>query len=211
MSVEEAPFVPTVTAISSTPDFQWMVQPTIITSVSPSLGSKQANEPQSSQQATPKEGGNKGKYAVKKGKAEQVGWSASALPEHRRSSSSSSSLRCSFRCLCFPASALWCRAPSIGSQFIFRSQPVCNNGLFLEALQAKMRLPLFKGCAADGLSRLEADETAGFSGAITELFVSPSSCLQRRKRKKGSGGRGIKWPQLSVATGGGSSQTRCKL
>uniref|UniRef100_A0A672FYG0 Proto-oncogene c-Fos-like n=1 Tax=Salarias fasciatus TaxID=181472 RepID=A0A672FYG0_SALFA len=51
---EDTSFVPTVTAISSTPDFQWMVQPTIITSVSPSLGSKQANEQQSSHQATPK-------------------------------------------------------------------------------------------------------------------------------------------------------------
>lgn len=82
MTVEDTPFVPTVTAISSTPDFQWMVQPTIITSVSPSLGSKQANEPQSSRQATPKEGGSKGKNAFKKGKAEQVGVSGSALPDH---------------------------------------------------------------------------------------------------------------------------------
>lgn len=86
MTVEETPFVPTVTAISSTPDFQWMVQPTIITSVSPSLGSKQANEPQSSHQATPKEGGNKGKNAVKKGKAEQVGLSGSPPPDHGQSS-----------------------------------------------------------------------------------------------------------------------------
>lgn len=70
---EDAPFVPTVTAISSTPDFQWMVQPAIITSVSPSLGNKQANELQSSNKATPKTGGNKGKTAVRKGKAEQVG------------------------------------------------------------------------------------------------------------------------------------------
>lgn len=73
MNVEDTRFVPTVTAISSTPDFQWMVQPTIITSVSPSLGGKQANEAQSSKQATPKTGGNKGKNAVRKGKAEQVG------------------------------------------------------------------------------------------------------------------------------------------
>ncbi|XP_075874326.1 protein c-Fos-like isoform X2 [Nelusetta ayraudi] len=71
-SVRDAPFVPTVTAISSTPDFQWMVQPTIITSVSPCLGGKQANEPQSSHQATPKEGGSKGKNAGKKGRAEQL-------------------------------------------------------------------------------------------------------------------------------------------
>uniref|UniRef100_A0A3B3TZR0 V-fos FBJ murine osteosarcoma viral oncogene homolog Aa n=1 Tax=Poecilia latipinna TaxID=48699 RepID=A0A3B3TZR0_9TELE len=72
MSAQDNPFVPTVTAISSTPDFQWMVQPTIITSVSPSLGSKQANEPQSSHQATPKAGGSKGKNAARKGKTEQV-------------------------------------------------------------------------------------------------------------------------------------------
>lgn len=180
MTGEEAPFVPTVTAISSTPDFQWMVQPTIITSVSPSLGSKQANEPQSSHQATPKEGGNKGKNAVKKGKAEQVGWSGSPLPDGGQSS-----LLCTFRVLYFPASARLRRAPSIGSQFIFRSHRVCNNGLFLEALQGNMRLPFFKGFAGDGLSRLETDETAGFSGAITELFSFPSSCLRRRKRKKG--------------------------
>uniref|UniRef100_A0A3Q3EPC4 V-fos FBJ murine osteosarcoma viral oncogene homolog Aa n=1 Tax=Kryptolebias marmoratus TaxID=37003 RepID=A0A3Q3EPC4_KRYMA len=69
---EDNPFVPTVTAISSTPDFQWMVQPTIITSVSPSLSGKQANEPQSSQQATPKAGGSKGKNAARKGKTEQL-------------------------------------------------------------------------------------------------------------------------------------------
>uniref|UniRef100_A0A7N8XNY4 V-fos FBJ murine osteosarcoma viral oncogene homolog Aa n=1 Tax=Mastacembelus armatus TaxID=205130 RepID=A0A7N8XNY4_9TELE len=72
MSVQDASFVPTVTAISSTPDFQWMVQPTIITSVSPSLGSKRANEQQSSHQATPKAGGNKGKNAARKGKTEQL-------------------------------------------------------------------------------------------------------------------------------------------
>ena len=73
MSAQDAAFVPTVTAISSTPDFQWMVQPTIITSVSPYPGSKQTNEPQSSHQATPKAGRNKAKNAARKGKAEQVG------------------------------------------------------------------------------------------------------------------------------------------
>ncbi|KAI9516022.1 hypothetical protein NQZ68_020550 [Dissostichus eleginoides] len=71
MIVEDTPFVPTVTAISSTPDFQWMVQPTIITSVSPT-GRQQANEAQSSHQATPKEGGNKGKNGARKGKTEQL-------------------------------------------------------------------------------------------------------------------------------------------
>nr|XP_057946093.1 protein c-Fos [Doryrhamphus excisus]XP_057946094.1 protein c-Fos [Doryrhamphus excisus] len=68
---QDAAFVPTVTAISSSPDFQWMVQPTIITSVSPSPGSKQANEPQTSQ-ATPNEGRNKEKNAARKAKAEQL-------------------------------------------------------------------------------------------------------------------------------------------
>ena len=72
MSAEDT-FVPTVTAISSTPDFQWMVQPTIITSVSPSPGGKQANEAPSSRQATPTVGGSKGRNAARKGKAEQVG------------------------------------------------------------------------------------------------------------------------------------------
>ncbi|KAF7670256.1 hypothetical protein LDENG_00043290 [Lucifuga dentata] len=72
MDLQATTFIPTITAISTTPDFQWMVQPAIITSVSPSLGSKQANEPQSSHQATPKAGGNKGKNAVRKGKTEQL-------------------------------------------------------------------------------------------------------------------------------------------
>uniref|UniRef100_A0A673XCA3 V-fos FBJ murine osteosarcoma viral oncogene homolog Aa n=1 Tax=Salmo trutta TaxID=8032 RepID=A0A673XCA3_SALTR len=69
---ETTSFVPTVTAISTTPDLQWMVQPTIITSVSPSLGSKQANEVQSSHQATPKVGGSRGKNTGRKGKIEQL-------------------------------------------------------------------------------------------------------------------------------------------
>ncbi|XP_061699749.1 protein c-Fos-like [Syngnathoides biaculeatus] len=69
----DAAFVPTVTAISSSPDFQWMVQPTIITSVSPSPGCERANEPQRSRQATPaREGRNKGKNAARKAKAEQL-------------------------------------------------------------------------------------------------------------------------------------------
>ncbi|RXN26165.1 proto-oncogene c-Fos-like protein [Labeo rohita] len=59
-------FVPTVTAISSTPDLQWMVQPTIITSVSPSLGRAESSEPAKSKTA-----GNKGKCAARKSKSEQ--------------------------------------------------------------------------------------------------------------------------------------------
>lgn len=108
MSVQDAPFVPTVTAISSTPDFQWMVQPTIMTSVSPSLGGKQANEPHSSQQATPKEGGNKGRNTVKKGKTEQVGVLRSCLPAVAQNS------RSAYASLS-PAHTHthhWCRAPA---------------------------------------------------------------------------------------------------
>ncbi|KAM6961018.1 protein c-Fos-like [Aplochiton taeniatus] len=72
MDIDDAPFVPTVTAISSTPDLQWMVQPTIITSVSPSPGSQQANEVPSSHQAPPKAGVSKGKNPGRKGKNEQL-------------------------------------------------------------------------------------------------------------------------------------------
>ncbi|XP_056333117.1 protein c-Fos [Danio aesculapii] len=60
-------FVPTVTAISSTPDLQWMVQPTIITSVSPSQGRTDSNEPAKSKPA-----GNKAKCAARKSKSEQL-------------------------------------------------------------------------------------------------------------------------------------------
>ncbi|XP_051722894.1 protein c-Fos [Ctenopharyngodon idella] len=56
-------FVPTVTAISSTPDLQWMVQPTIITSVSPSLARAESKT---------KSAGNKGKCAARKSKSEQL-------------------------------------------------------------------------------------------------------------------------------------------
>ncbi|XP_067312376.1 protein c-Fos [Pseudorasbora parva] len=55
-------FVPTVTAISSTPDLQWMVQPTIITSE----GRAESNEPGKTKSA-----GNKGKCA-RKSKSEQL-------------------------------------------------------------------------------------------------------------------------------------------
>lgn len=72
MEVSEVPFAPTVTAISTTPDLQWMVQPTIITSVSPSLGRAQANETQKSVPATPKAGSSKGKNSTRKGKNEKV-------------------------------------------------------------------------------------------------------------------------------------------
>ncbi|XP_051943049.1 protein c-Fos [Hippocampus zosterae] len=70
---QDTAFIPTVTAISSSPDFQWMVQPTIITSVSPSPGCERANQPQSSRKATPiRESRNKGKNAARKAKAEQL-------------------------------------------------------------------------------------------------------------------------------------------
>lgn len=64
-----APFVPTVTAISTSPDLQWMVQPTIITSVSPS-----ATRPETGETAA-KRSGAKAKNTARKGKVEQVGYS----------------------------------------------------------------------------------------------------------------------------------------
>lgn len=66
-----APFVPTVTAISTSPDLQWMVQPTIITSVSPS-----ASRPETGETAA-KRSGAKAKNITRKEKGEQVGYSRS--------------------------------------------------------------------------------------------------------------------------------------
>ncbi|KAL2099450.1 hypothetical protein ACEWY4_005930 [Coilia grayii] len=71
MDVSGASFAPTVTTISSTPDLQWMVQPTI-TSVSPSLGRAQTNEAQNSIASTPKLGVIKGKNSTRKGKNERL-------------------------------------------------------------------------------------------------------------------------------------------
>lgn len=148
-SIRDAPFVPTVTAISSTPDFQWMVQPTIITSVSPCLGGKQANEPQSSHQATPKEGGSKGKNAGKKGKAEQVGalafQTAPAIGHkalwRREFTYASLHPLCvqQFHC-CRDATGAASLAASLPPALDLYSghSKVCNNGLFLGALQRNM-------------------------------------------------------------------------
>ncbi|XP_037605880.1 proto-oncogene c-Fos [Sebastes umbrosus] len=54
-------FVPTVTAISTSPDLRWMVQPTVITSVSPSSGRAKSKTHGSSQSA----GANKAKQGRK--------------------------------------------------------------------------------------------------------------------------------------------------
>uniref|UniRef100_A0A8D0ATB9 Protein c-Fos n=1 Tax=Sander lucioperca TaxID=283035 RepID=A0A8D0ATB9_SANLU len=58
-------FVPTVTAISTSPDLRWMVQPTVITSVSPS-SRRAKNKTQSSSAA------NKAKPSNRKGLKEKV-------------------------------------------------------------------------------------------------------------------------------------------
>ncbi|XP_034433147.1 proto-oncogene c-Fos isoform X2 [Hippoglossus hippoglossus] len=91
---QDAQFVPTVTAISSTPDFQWMVQPTIITSVSPSLGSKPAKEPQSSHRTAAKAGRSKGKNAARKGKAEQLSPEEEAKKRIRRERNKMAAAKC---------------------------------------------------------------------------------------------------------------------
>ncbi|XP_075940602.1 protein c-Fos-like isoform X2 [Anarhichas minor] len=59
-------FVPTVTAISTSPDLRWMVQPTVITSVSPSSGRAKAKTRGSTQSSCPA-GANKAKPSNRKG------------------------------------------------------------------------------------------------------------------------------------------------
>ncbi|XP_020512605.1 protein c-Fos [Labrus bergylta] len=58
-------FVPTVTAISTSPDLKWMVQPTVITSVSPSDRAK--TRTQSKNQSSLSGGANKAKSSNRRG------------------------------------------------------------------------------------------------------------------------------------------------
>ncbi|XP_037305459.2 protein c-Fos-like isoform X1 [Pungitius pungitius] len=62
-------FVPTVTAISTSPDLRWMVQPTVITSVSPSSGRAKPKTRSSTQQV--QTGANKAKPSSRKGLKEK--------------------------------------------------------------------------------------------------------------------------------------------
>uniref|UniRef100_G3P8H1 Protein c-Fos n=1 Tax=Gasterosteus aculeatus TaxID=69293 RepID=G3P8H1_GASAC len=62
-------FVPTVTAISTSPDLRWMVQPTVITSVSPSSGRAKPKTRSSTQQL--QTGANKAKPSDRKGLKEK--------------------------------------------------------------------------------------------------------------------------------------------
>ncbi|XP_064184283.1 protein c-Fos-like [Anguilla rostrata] len=71
IDISGGPFVPTVTAISTTPGLQWMVQPTMITSVSPSVGTLQTYKAQSSAQVT-KASASRGHTTARKGKTEQL-------------------------------------------------------------------------------------------------------------------------------------------
>ncbi|XP_071335264.1 protein c-Fos [Trachinotus anak] len=63
-------FVPTVTAISTSPDLRWMVQPTVITSVSPSSGRAKTKTHGATQPSSPA-GANKAKPSSRKGQREQ--------------------------------------------------------------------------------------------------------------------------------------------
>ncbi|XP_066551124.1 protein c-Fos isoform X2 [Amia ocellicauda] len=72
MDVSASPFVPTVTAISTTPDLQWMVQPAVITSMSPSQARTHPYKARSSNQAVQKTTGNRGQTTGRKGKIEQL-------------------------------------------------------------------------------------------------------------------------------------------
>ncbi|XP_059213024.1 protein c-Fos-like [Centropristis striata] len=60
-------FVPTVTAISTSPDLRWMVQPTVITSVSPASGRAKTKTRGGSTQSSSPPGANKAKPSNRKG------------------------------------------------------------------------------------------------------------------------------------------------
>ncbi|XP_028997610.1 protein c-Fos-like isoform X1 [Betta splendens] len=64
-------FVPTVTAISTSPDLRWMVQPTVITSVSPSSGRAKTRARGANQSSSPA-GANKAKSSNRKGQRDQA-------------------------------------------------------------------------------------------------------------------------------------------
>ncbi|XP_018550004.1 protein c-Fos [Lates calcarifer] len=65
-------FVPTVTAISTSPDLRWMVQPSVITSVSPSSSSGRAKtKTHAATQLSSPAGANKAKPSGRKGQREQ--------------------------------------------------------------------------------------------------------------------------------------------
>lgn len=122
-----------------------MVQPTTITSASPSL-SEQDNEPQSSQQATPKAGGNRGKNAARKGKTEQVGESDGA-------NQNDVNLHVPIRTPCVK-----CFIFSRGCEIFLRKKVYLNSGrsksatvnLFLDVMQQNMLW--LNGCGCMGSS-----------------------------------------------------------
>ncbi|KAG2457412.1 proto-oncogene c-Fos-like [Polypterus senegalus] len=72
LDISSTPFVPTVTAISTSPDLQWMVQPTVVTSVSPSQSRVHPYKNQRSGPAGSKIGGASGQTTGRRGKAEQL-------------------------------------------------------------------------------------------------------------------------------------------
>ncbi|XP_069552737.1 protein c-Fos isoform X1 [Brachyistius frenatus] len=65
-----APFVPTVTAISTSPALRWMVQPTVIRSASPSSGRAKSQTHGATQSSSPA-GANKARSCTRKGQKEQ--------------------------------------------------------------------------------------------------------------------------------------------
>ncbi|XP_008300539.1 proto-oncogene c-Fos-like [Stegastes partitus] len=66
-----ASFVPTVTAISTSPELRWMVQPTVLTSVSPSSGRAKSKTHAATQSSSPSGARNKAKGCSRKGQKEQ--------------------------------------------------------------------------------------------------------------------------------------------
>ena len=65
-------FVPTVTAISTSPDLQWMVQPTVLTSDTPSPGRNQPRKVHGALQSSHRAGGCKRQSTGKKEHKKQV-------------------------------------------------------------------------------------------------------------------------------------------
>lgn len=79
LAASSASFVPTVTAISTSPDLQWLVQPTLISSVAPSQSrghpygvSAAAPTTSYSRPAVLKAPGGRGQSIGRRGKVEQV-------------------------------------------------------------------------------------------------------------------------------------------
>lgn len=85
-----ASFVPTVTAISTSPELKWIVQPTVITSASPSP-CRAKPKTHAATQSSSRPGANKARASNRKGPKEQVkrreGWAVMLMCQSTTSQS----------------------------------------------------------------------------------------------------------------------------